>query len=203
MISCICMISCCQDRYYDAQPRQPSIDGGMERTGGVLSVVGSPDKSAPGGYKAAEFDVLSGAPLNMEAHNIASARGGGDDDAAAGRVSDMTSVSGTAEQEPGTPPDRAPSSRQGFSSAQSAGLRSQGAQALVGARVRVFVSGAEGRVGVVTGIVKAFGGSSKHMIFFDGASKPENVLLQKSTDGRGVRFHVLEQGGSQFRSQSS
>ena len=61
----------------------------------------------------------------------------------------------------------------------------------------------EGRVGVVTGIVKAFGGSSKHMIFFDGASKPENVLLQKSTDGRGVRFHVLEQGGSQFRSQSS
>jgi hypothetical protein len=47
-------------------------------------------------------------------------------------------------------------------------------------------------VGVVTGIAKAFGGSSKHVIVFDGSRQPENVLLQKSTGGKGERFHVLE-----------
>ena len=164
---------------------QPRHGGGMEQTGGVILVVGATNTPAPGG---AEFDAFSGAPLNTEARHIAAARGGGGGGGGGGSGAARTS----AEQAPGSPLDRAPSSRQSFSSAQSAGLRNQGPHGLVGAQVRVFDSGAEGRVGVVTGIAKAFGGSSKHVIVFDGSRQPENVLLQKSTGGKGERFHVLE-----------
>ena len=145
--------------------------------------------AAPDVKSAAHADYIA---LGVDAGATTATATAAQADHAAGRSSgsgiDAAPAPDAAEQAPSTPTDRAP--RAGFSSAQSAGMRGQDPQGLVGAQVRVFDSN-EGRVGVVTGIAKAFGGSSKHTIVFDG--NPENVLLQKSTGGKGLRFHVLEQ----------
>lgn len=97
----------------------------------------------------------------------------------------------------------ASSSRDVFGSAQSAELRKGSARALVGRRVRVFdaAGGAAGREGSVVDLKSTLGGSTKHVIIFEGGGgsggtlnppKLESVLLQK-TEGaaKGTRFHLL------------
>jgi hypothetical protein len=87
-------------------------------------------------------------------------------------------------------------SRAAFGTELSAEKRSTDSGKLVGARLRVFNTGKdmEGRDGTVVGVQKTFGGSTKHLIEFEGGSAaPEAVLLQKSKGAKkGLRFHVLE-----------
>ena len=71
-------------------------------------------------------------------------------------------------------------------------MRKQDPRMLIGAQVLVFTT-EEGRVGKVVGIQKSRGSSTKHNIVFDGGNgKPESVLLQKGTNAKGYKFHVLE-----------
>ena len=90
----------------------------------------------------------------------------------------------------------AAAARNEFSSAHSAELRKDNARALVGKRVRVFdaVGGAAGREGTVLDLKSTIGGSTKHIIMFEGNHPPklESVLLQKSEGAsKGTRFHLL------------
>ena len=65
---------------------------------------------------------------------------------------------------------------------------------LVGERLRVFDGAGGERIGTVDSIRTAFGGSTKHMIRFEGGSgTSEAVLLQKLKGAKkGLKFHVLD-----------
>ena len=86
-------------------------------------------------------------------------------------------------------------SRPKFGTAQSAALRANDPNILVGERVRVF-DVADGRVGKVVAVNSKFGVSTMHSIMFEnGSGQPEVILLKKYDSGKsnkGCNFHVLD-----------
>ena len=60
---------------------------------------------------------------------------------------------------------------------------------LVGQRIDVTGKGE----GVVTGLQKATGRSTMHLIRFDTSPTPVAVLLQKETGGKGRKFYIVSE----------